>query len=121
MVKAEDRRDAERVGLNDSQAICHYRGFGEHYQVEDLSVGGAKLRGGPVPPVGARVRVVIFVANAGMVCSPGLVVRREWDDMAFSVRFDGLEPSRAVHLADVVGRAYAATNAPADYLEHCPP
>lgn len=112
-----NRRTTERVDLAEGDVVCQCSGHGECYQVKNLSTAGAKLQGFPIPPVGARVRVV-FLARLGMVSLAARIARHEsaWCS-TFGIEFIEWDEDKRLMLEDMVGRAHADYHALAHHLE----
>lgn len=70
-----DRRSSYRVPVSAAAAVRTSSGFVSTYSVDDLSLGGALLRGSPVISMGQSVRVVIRCVGSPLVSVVGRVVR----------------------------------------------
>ncbi|MBW2733459.1 MAG: PilZ domain-containing protein [Deltaproteobacteria bacterium] len=121
MESVEERRIKERVETPGGEAICHFRGFGEHYIMDDISLRGARMRWGPLIPVGSEVKVVIFAGALGMVTVGGRVVRHGKDGISLGISFQDLDTLAEHTLEDIVIEAQLESYSPADFLENCPP
>lgn len=70
-----DRRSSYRVPVSAAAAVRTASGFASTYAVDDLSLGGALLRGTPVISKGQSVRVAIRCVGSPVVSVAGRVVR----------------------------------------------
>lgn len=100
----EERRDAERYRTEGGQALCMHGASGRHYVVDDFSQSGVRLRGGPAPPLGARVKTVLLVGGQGIAEVWGHVTRHADDGRAFGVRFEAESSMDEMQLEDLVAR-----------------
>jgi hypothetical protein len=118
----DDRRRTLRVCTPGKEAVCKGSGLGDIYDVEDLSLGGAKLRLGPLLPVGTPVSVAIFDQPLTPLHLSGTVIHHESEhNSSFGVAFDQPNVLQWRRLHDIVSEAMRDDYIPADYLEHCPP
>lgn len=100
----EERRDAERFTPEGGQALCLHGAAGRHYIVDDFSQTGVRLRGGPAPPLGARIKTVLFVGGQGVAEVWGHVTRHADDGIAFGVKFERDSSIDEMQLEDLVAR-----------------
>ena len=87
-------------------------GAPNRYSVQDLSVGGALLTGGPPLRVGASVRVMLTIAGAAPLSVRADVVRQTFSSgrgLALGIAFVGLAPREQDVIREVVVRALGAT------------
>ncbi len=97
-----DRRLAPR-GRPLGRAVVFDGPMANEYRVENLSAGGALLLGGPVPPVGARLQMVLRVGSIPTDRIEARVAfRMSGPGPGFAVAFIELDASLQDLIQDVV-------------------
>ena len=80
--------------------------MGDRYDLEDLSLGGAKLRGGRQISPGAAVQLTLFSGTFGTLAINGRVVREGRDNelgmREVGISFGDLEPRLEETLDDLL-------------------
>jgi hypothetical protein len=116
-MKKDERRQHPRVDVVAS-AVILLPGIGSpaRYVVEDLSVGGAMLRGGP--PLGTRdpVRLVLHLRGFEPILVDAAPVRQSREGgsaSAIAVAFRRLTPVQEDIIQDAILKALEALNGPA--------
>lgn len=118
MVESKERRHAARVDTPGGEAFCHVGGFGERYEMTDLSTRGARLRQGPPIPTGKEIEIVIFAGSMGMVSLKGRVARQLEDGLSMAVSFDTPEGASKQRLEDLVASALIHDFWPTRWLQN---
>jgi hypothetical protein len=121
-MKRDERRCHPRVDIAANAVMCIPDGRAIAYAVEDLSVGGALLRGQPIEP-GQMVRVALELeSGASVVVSAELVRhgRRDAFGPTLAVAFRDLNEGQEGFLENAVLTALEALNGPKSAVRGAP-
>jgi PilZ domain len=114
-MKRDERRQHPRVDVAATAVVLTEGSRPVHYEVDDLSVGGALLRGGPRPRTRDAIRLALYIGgNEPLVIDADLVRQktRAGSGSAFAVTFRDLTPVEEDVIQDAILRALEGFNGP---------
>ncbi len=114
-MKSNERRHHPRVDVGMSALVPSRDGRLHLYLVEDLSVGGALLRGGPALAVGQVIRVCLRLGQNDSLVVEALTVRQIAEGgaaTAMAIAFRNLTAKQEDDIQDAILNALEALNPP---------
>ena len=104
-----ERRHSFRVQVPARASVFHKGELCGYYAVQDVSIGGCSLRGGPARPVGEQVDVLLHLPHHAPLALSALV--RRSDPLSMGLKFEHTTPKAEDCIQDFVVETFARAKA----------